>query len=200
MNKITVCKLEYEDADKAASLMRGQTRFFGLSPSEMSIDPCSEDSIANYVATYLGTDNKFFVSLGAFCEDSLLGMLNMDLDRFNPFWFVRRLAVRQDVKGPTGLQVSRELINSSTYLAEKLGYYQFYSLVPTKYAKAHHRLWSSVPARNGRYVSLDIENVNPNAHPGFRLLWDRLYGRVTYPLGTTVRFSVCTDKDAYHAN
>jgi hypothetical protein len=183
-------------------LLMGQKTFFGVPVDDLPIKVNTEEAVTLYAYQYLGgdTDTVYHRSFGVYDEGQLLGVVNADFNQFQPYWIVRRLAVREDLKGARStLAVNHALIGHATHTAESFGYLQHYSLVPAKYSRAHGRLWAENPVRKGRYVVTELEHVPAGAQSRFRMFWESLYGRTVYPVATAVRFSVRTAKQPYEA-
>jgi hypothetical protein len=194
-----VIQLSRNHLKQVRELLLGQKTFFGIPVDDLPIKVNTEEAVALYAVQYLADDSVYYKSFGAFDDSGrLLGIVNADFNQFQPYWIVRRLAVREDFKGLSeSLAVNHALIGHITQVAEGFGYFQHYSLVPAKYSRAHGRLWAENPVRKGRYAVSEIEVVPAGQQSRFRMFWESLYGRVVYPLPTAVRFSLRTAKDPY---
>lgn len=196
-----VVQLNQSHLPDVRELLMGQKTFFGVPVDDLPIKVNTEEAVVLYAYQYLarsGQDTVYHRSFGVYEGQDLLGIVNADFNQFQPYWIVRRLAVREDLKGiRSTLEVNHALIGHATRTAEAFGYLQHYSLVPAKYSRAHGRLWAENPVRKGRYAVSELEHVPAGQQSRFRMFWESLYGRTVYPIPTAVRFSVRTAKESY---
>lgn len=186
--------LNIEDIDQLKTLLENQKTYFGLDIEEFPTDLSSKISISNFGKKYLLTEHPLIRSYGAFIDDRLIGMICVDLFPEMPFWLLRRICIDESLKGTKESKIAnQELMATALEYAEAMGYYQHIYLIPKKYRRAHAQMWSKNDKRKNRYISFELEQVEANKPSRYRLFWEHLFGRNTYPIDTCVRMSILED-------
>lgn len=188
--------LDMDDIEQLTSLLQGQKTYFGVNIEDFPADLSSKISISHFSKKYLLTNHPLSKCYGAFNDENvLIGMICADLFSEMPLWMLRRICVDESLKGTKESKiVNQELMSTAIDYAETMGYYQHFYLIPVKYRRAHAQMWSKNHKRKNRYRSVDMEIIKANTAPKFRLFWEHLFGRSTYPIDTCVRMSILEDE------
>lgn len=185
--------LNSNDYEAFATLMLSQKSYFGLPIEQFPGDVQSDKALLYYFNQYLRSENPYFKCFGAFDEDSgqLIGSISADFMQAQPTWILRRIVVSETIKTTEiGKNVMHSLMSAVLEVAEAAKYYQHIYLIPAKYKKAHAKIWGEVDIRKDRYTAYELELVPANTPSRFRDHWEYLYGRILFPLDTSVRMSV----------
>lgn len=184
--------LTQNDYEAFATLMLGQRSYFGLPIEEFPGDVQSNKALLYYLNQYLRAENPYYKCFGSFDESgSLIGSISADFMQSQPTWILRRIVVSEGLKASAvGREVMHELMSAVLDVAEAAKYYQHIYLIPAKYKKAHAKIWGEVDARKDRYTAVELELVPANTPSKFRDHWEYLYGRILFPLDTSVRMSI----------
>lgn len=175
-------------------LLLSQTAYFGVPIEQFPFDIASNRAMTVFLNRYLRSPNDYSRCYGAIDDgESLLGIICVDFMQDEPTWLLRRICVDQNIKG-AGEEIIQELMTAALDHAEEHGYFQHMYLIPQKYQRAHAKIWGGNPRRENRYVAFELERVEANATPKFRMHWEALYGQVTYPVATVVRTSLLLDE------
>ncbi len=186
--------LTRDDLTAIQDLMARQRRFFGLPINQFPTHLASPRAMRTFEIKYLMVeDNPYARAYGYFHEDALVGTISMDLMQDQPIWVLRRICVDEDLKGRNA-QIVQSLMTEALVYAESQGYHQHLYLIPAKYRRAHAQIWDENPMRNDRYKAVELEYVEAHGVPKFRQHWELLFGRITYPLATSVRMSFLLDE------
>jgi hypothetical protein len=184
--------LDIHDLDQIRTLLENQKTYFGMDIKDFPSDLSSKISMSNFAKKYLLTDHPLIRCYGSFNDENILtGTICADLFPEMPLWMLRRICIDETLKGTKESSViNQELMATAIDYAETMGYYQHFYLIPVKYRRAHAAMWSKNPKRKNRYRSVDMEIIEANKPPKFRLFWEHLFGRTTYPVDTCVRMSI----------
>lgn len=187
--------LTAEDHDALVQLLADQRSYFGIDIDKFPGDLTSKRAQAIYLDQYLQPTCSYFKCFGTFKEGRLVGTITSDFMQEQPTWILRRIIVREELKGRfESYDVIQSLMTAALKAAEDAGYYQHIYLIPAKYKRAHAKIWGENDVRKGRYQAYELESVPANQASKFRMHWEALYGRIMFPIDTVVRMSVLNDE------
>lgn len=188
--------LTQTDYEAFASLMIAQRSYFGLPIEQFPGDVQSDKAMLYYLNQYLRTENDYYKCFGAFDDSGqLIGSISADFMQSQPMWILRRIVISESVKATAeGRKAMHHLMSAVLEVAEAAKYYQHIYLIPAKYKKAHAKIWGEADDRKDRYTAYELELVPANKPPKFRDHWEHLYGRILFPLDTSVRLSILNDE------
>lgn len=184
---IKLLGLEHLDALKALNMSRD--RQAGVSSSQMGgAQFYSEHGYKNY---YLNPDNVYYRTYGYFYQDQLVSTLNMQFNVRRPCWYLHKVLSDPGIEIPNvPLKGVAELMSYVIRYAEKKGVFDYYSIIPLRYAKVHERIWSGLVPERKRY-DIVFDHVVPSMQkPAYEEYWVAMLRSTLWPQDMLVRHHI----------